>query len=509
MRYVQALLVLLVLLVWGCGGGGGTTPGTGDDDDNNNNNNNPPVTGSDDDLEATIDITGSPLLDLDGGNAGSMDEQKIGLRVIDPIEEVDRGEISVDWTNVLEPVITVDALPAGRILILQVDYLPSIDLETSDLREVSQAGTDPVTTSIPFRIPADGSKVTLAASIDVSNRAPSGGRFVDLSTLATIPGDNPDTAAVEDGYTLDGDLRLDYATRLLNRDDDNDGNFTDEAYLADQDRDCMSDRRLDQVIASGTSTDTYEYVGIDGVITHLDLFNGELVVEALELYGGGEIKPNDEVLLYFDEETYFSEILWIDDHDVEIELFPGDLNTGDYVEIDLTAFTPASGSPEYWIDDIWRYADDYFEYDVYWEEGIITDMGAGWIEIDGWDEYDLADDVWWTLNDGTPAEQSDFEVGKFVELTIEEDEWGDAWVIEVYSLEDDPEIDYYYGEITYIFSSALAIDGEYFQTNYNTQWLDWDFTEIGKAEFETGMDVEVKVRYIDEYTERVEWVRIE
>jgi len=99
----------------------------------------------------------------------------------------------------------------------------------------------------------------------------------------------------------------------------------------------------------------------------------------------------------------------------------------------------------------------------------------------------------------------------FVELTVIVDEFGDEYVVGVQSLEDDPggQVEFYYGEITFIFSSALAIDGEYFQTNFNTHWLDSDYTQIEKSDFEVGMPVEVKVRYIDEYTERVEAVRID
>jgi len=432
--------------------------------------------------------------------------------VIDPIEEIDRGDIIIDWTNPLIPVVKVDELPVDKALILKLDYLPTVDLETNDLRVASQAGVTPVTTSIPFRVPSGGGTVNIQAAIDLALSAPSGGRFVDLDTQVAYPGDNPETAAVENGYTVLNDLRLDYAARLLNRDDDRDGNFNDEAFLSDQDRDCMSDRRIEQVVAAETSTDTFDYVGVDGVISHLDLFEGEMVIEVVQVWEGSSVNPNDELLLYFDEETYFAEYIWDGDNAVEIELFPGDLVTGDYIEIDVTRFTPAGGQPEYWLDGLWRVEyEGFVDPETFWEEGIISSIGPGWIDIDGWAEYDLADVVDWSFLDGSPAEMSDFSEGMFVELTVIVDEFGDEYVVGVQSLEDDPggQVEFYYGEITFIFSSALAIDGEYFQTNFNTHWLDSDYTQIEKSDFEVGMPVEVKVRYIDEYTERVEAVRID
>lgn len=98
----------------------------------------------------------------------------------------------------------------------------------------------------------------------------------------------------------------------------------------------------------------------------------------------------------------------------------------------------------------------------------------------------------------------------FVELPVEVDGAGNEEATEVLKLDDGAGfVEYYSGEIIFLFSNALALDDEYFQIDQNTMWYSSDGTPLSKADFEVGMFVEIKVRYLDEYTERIEEVRME
>lgn len=193
------------------------------------------------DLVVHVTINGMELLDLAGTAPGEASLVKFGTRVIDPIEDVGRPQ-GVAPVSVIGSTSIYADLPLGQPLLLDVRYLPVVDLETGTtrepaaLRQAAASVDDPALvqiTAIPFMLAAGSGLLQLDAKVEISAN-PAGGYFVTLAARQTT---NP-------YMELSASSRLACADGVLRCDADANGLFDDEVAFSDDDRDQVSNQRL-------------------------------------------------------------------------------------------------------------------------------------------------------------------------------------------------------------------------------------------------------------------------
>src|SRR5690606_23437695 len=122
-------------------------------------------------------------------------------------------------------------------------------------------------TTIPIRLPDGDDPEVLNTAIDLGMSNPDGGVFVNLDDTQDIPGDNPATAVIENGYTVQRDLRLNDVDNLLSGDTDGMNGFDKEPQLRDMDRDCLSAKREEQVLVDYDAYESRPEIEIEGIVT--------------------------------------------------------------------------------------------------------------------------------------------------------------------------------------------------------------------------------------------------
>ncbi|MCB1216675.1 hypothetical protein KDL44_04745 [bacterium] len=320
-------------------------------------------------LEVNLDITGQMLYDQSTGLPSTFTNDTVILRIIDDLKEVDAIEFGT-VTPLANGQFSVSGLPQGQSLFLQVAYEPTVDLGTGGAKAPARAGSalyrrvseipeGAEVTTIPLRLPVGDDPVVLDTAIDLGMVNPAGGFFVNLDDTQNIPGDNPATPAVENGYTVQRDLRLNYVDNLLSGDTNADLSFVDEPELRDSDRDCLSAKREEQVLDDDDEYENRPELEIEGTVTGFDQLNG-LIFLTNAIIEVGEVEkplPND-VVVYFTEFTPFEFRDKI--NDIEGKLNPDEILAGDLLKIDLYALEDSGDilPTKYWVEHVRKVIDD-------------------------------------------------------------------------------------------------------------------------------------------------------
>lgn len=318
------------------------------------------------DLRTTLNITGLDLFSLYGVDSGPFAPGRFGLRVIEPIDIVDRTPVGKVALAPGTATGTVVGLVRAKRYLVDLIYAPVVDLGTGTPKSPSgfhgTSAVDPgaiVVTSVPFYLPPGDQPVELDAAIDLLPN-PAGGYFVQLSASLVAPGDDPATVGiVEDGYTRSYVSRLDYRGGLVSRDTDSNGSFEDEAELGDDNRDCVSESGIEQVVEDDEhEDDEREELELEGVISAFDEAAGLLTLVNVT----SETDPGlpSTLTLHFSESAQFEEKIRNDSGDIEQDLDPGMLQPGDFVEATPYALTQGAGGPadSYWLHELKRVIDN-------------------------------------------------------------------------------------------------------------------------------------------------------
>lgn len=322
-------------------------------------------------LNVDLNIIGQQLFDQNTGLPADFSNSTVVLRVIDPIKEVNAIEFGTVIPLATDGKFTVNGLPRAQLLHLQVAYLPTVDLGTgapkggSSVRGTSAVPDGAVITSIPFKLPLGTDPGAVNAMIDLGTTNPLGGFFVEMLDDVTLPGDNPATPAIENGWTRTEDIRLDYKNGQVTLDTDVDGDFEDEAHLEDDNRDCVSGQRREQELDD--NDDQYnnrEEIEVEGIVVSFDELNGIVTLTNVEVkIGDIETDINGQVTLTFSELSHFEERIRTDLNEEGkpyTELDPSTIVAGDKLEVELYALedTAMLIPSKYWTENVRRTIDN-------------------------------------------------------------------------------------------------------------------------------------------------------
>ncbi len=208
-RHNKVMMVLtgLLLLATACGGGGTVAE---------QNQEQGTVSGS-------LTVGGALLAELASGqNPGPLDPGKFGVRVIEPIIDIDAIEIETSGSS-----LNVTPVPPGTAKLLQLSLLPAEDLEGQG------SATTPVLLNIPITV-EEGALTNIAMQV----------QFEQGSAAASKAGSQLDRPwFVRLRYVISGSgattrhLRIRWADRLVQYDTDLDDDFDEEDAFEDNDRD--------------------------------------------------------------------------------------------------------------------------------------------------------------------------------------------------------------------------------------------------------------------------------
>jgi hypothetical protein len=324
-------------------------------------------------LRANLDFSGIDLFDLDGTNPGPFDLTKIGSRLIEPIEIIGSERWNVSGLDVVsrysDSTISFIGVQRESTLYLDLYYLPAVNLVTGEPRQAAalrsaQTVETPAmaVTSIPLYLPASG---TVDMSIAVAfSPNPAGGYFSELTVESVIPGDDPATPEVEESYSQMTRSRLTYATGLVSRDTDLDGEYEDEAELLDSDLDGISDVRLAHDIDVGDGKlESCGELHIEGTLASFDEFAGEVVLGEAVITEGGEGDVPDPWVFYISELTRFEEHVKTDEGVIMRDIDPSSLMPDDTIEVTMICLEEG-GDPlpgKYRIEKLMRKLDERTE----------------------------------------------------------------------------------------------------------------------------------------------------
>lgn len=185
----------------------------------------------------SISVEGSGLVNLDGsGTPGALDAAKVGVRVIEPIVDIDSVEIETSGS-----ILAATPVSPGIAKLLQVELLPAENLEGTG------SGPTPVTLSVPITI-EEGQSTTVAMQVTfvqesagVAKAGSQAGRpwFVRLRYTISGPG------------AVTRQLRIRWHDRLVQYDSNLNDSFDDEDSYDDSDRDGLSNEYrsvIDQIV---------------------------------------------------------------------------------------------------------------------------------------------------------------------------------------------------------------------------------------------------------------------
>lgn len=320
------------------------------------------------DLVANLSITGQDLFNLVGSGTGPFGPGKFSSRVIDPIDVVTSAPLG--QTSVSGVQTRVTGLPKSKTLLARFYYAPTVNLATgapkggasvrggAGLRNVSDVPeSEQEVASVPFDMPATGS-VGVDTGINLLVN-PAGGYFVDLTATITYPGDNPSTVTVENGYQIIYKKRLSYAANLVAQDNNDDGDYDDDAAYQDSDNDCISDSLLKQ-IQDDNANELSEDHEIEGVIDGINLLEGTMHLVSCAEIGGADF-PVDVTVHLAEGTTYHLRHRTDLNPDGELPYpsqNPNELVNGQEVEVELYDHVPGAGDATYWARDVILTIDD-------------------------------------------------------------------------------------------------------------------------------------------------------
>jgi hypothetical protein len=318
------------------------------------------------DLRTTLSITGLDLFSLYGVDSGPFGPGRFGLRVIEPIDIVDRFPVGKVTIAPGTTTGSVAGLVRGKRYLADLIFAPVVNLATGAPKAPAgihgASAVDPsaiVISSVPLYLPPGDQPVDLDAVIELQPN-PAGGFFVKLTATLASPGDDPTTLAiVENGYTRSYTSRLDYRNGLVSRDTDANGSFDDEAQLGDDNRDGLSASGVKQVVDDDDhSAAEREELELQGDISAYDETAGILTLTNVT----SETTPGlpGVMTLHFAETTRFEERVRTDSGDIIQDLNPGALQPGDRVEATPYALTQGAGGPadSYWLHELKRVIDN-------------------------------------------------------------------------------------------------------------------------------------------------------
>jgi hypothetical protein len=194
------------------------------------------------DLVATINLIGMELFKFPELGDQGRRPGKIGTRVIEPIDVVNRGTIST-------PLISDDStfkfagLPRDRELLLDINYVPKQSLDSGQPVQLEVGPVDSLSlveeaaaTAIPFNLSGAGGTGQLNIDIFFMPN-PLGGYWIEVIATSFMPGDELPAFR----HTL-----LDYSEGVLSVDANGDDQFELGWYFTDGDRDNVSDSWIEQ-----------------------------------------------------------------------------------------------------------------------------------------------------------------------------------------------------------------------------------------------------------------------
>lgn len=284
------------------------------------------------DLLVNVDVSGINLQDLIDDASGDDQVVKWSTRVIDPTEIVGRPTLAKPIVGTLSS-FAYAALPRGKQLLLDVRYLPSVSLATGAVRTPSAArvvsSVDDAAglqiTAVPFILPDGVSTAVISASVRVEDN-PAGGSYVFLATTTTIPG-QPDIVCSSRLSVVDG---------VLTADSDANGAFDDEAQFLDDDRDQVSNQRIEQAQENEQYPDQPAPLIIQGDLLSYDQLADVITLTNISRVSGDEPVPQNGEPLRTSEDTKFGPLLW---------------QPGDHLSVDLLRMSDPNGElpPIYWV----------------------------------------------------------------------------------------------------------------------------------------------------------------
>lgn len=229
---------------------------------------------------------------------------------------------------------------AGELLYADILFAPQVNLATGSARS-----GPPFTSPGPLGVPdsyltlatvpivlSSGVPASISADVSFTPRL-SGGYFVDLASTTSAG-----------GAPVSRTVRLDYPASRVACDTDGDGDFSDEAWLTDTDRDCVSNSRYAQEEYNASHLGVARSnQSFSATVSSFDEQEG-----LLQLSGG--------TVVQFSELCGFkSRLVSLAAPDPE-DMRPGDLQPGDTVSVQAYTYDTGAAS-QYWATYIERQED--------------------------------------------------------------------------------------------------------------------------------------------------------
>lgn len=304
------------------------------------------------DLSGDVEVSGAPLLDLRTANMSGVSGSYEILRIIEPSEIVNSYEIGERLALEAQgtPYFFDSSegrfveVPREQAMLLEVIYVPAVDLATGVAKSGPVTADDIVITAIPFRLPKSNESVSppvadIDAQIELEEK-PGGGYYVIVHMVLTTY----DTNNHHDNVT-ESTTRLDYATGVLSRLSEPGGDYDFEAELTDEDRDGISESHLEELLQFDIYS-VYWNIGvkITGTIAAYDEGAGVIQLDdAVQTAGNFDL---GDIEVRFAELTQFGEIDPEGDWQSPDPVDPSDLQVGD--ELVLGVYIYDDEPPVYW-----------------------------------------------------------------------------------------------------------------------------------------------------------------
>lgn len=287
------------------------------------------------DLLVRISINGVPLADVIEDVDGDKLPVKWGTRVIDPGEIIGRPTYAKPRT-IYGGIGSYIGLPRGKQLLLDIRYLPTVDLATGAPRSASAkqaCNLDDISslqiTALPFTLIEGSNMLEINADIQLTQH-PESGYYVDLEATTSIPG-QPEIVSVS---------RLSYAAGVLISDSDSNGSYLDEVQFQDDDRDQVSNQRIEFVQDTSSAPSEPQLLALKGALRSFDPASAYITLEDAVVISGEADLPAIDTPLFVTEDTVFA-----------FGLDPNLWALGEHVSLDALVLndTHTGVAPVYWV----------------------------------------------------------------------------------------------------------------------------------------------------------------
>jgi hypothetical protein len=308
------------------------------------------------DLNVSLDIIGLGLRDLATGDEGSFGPGKFSTRVIDPIDVVYRTQIgnstSIGTSSVLSN------LPRNKVLIVDFRFAPVVNLLTgapkggSSFKGTSAvADADIVQESVIFELPEAAEPGHIDTVIEAAEK-PEGGYVLTMTSTIAMPGDDPNSPAVENGYTDTQVTQVDWANGTVARDTDGDGSFANNPKVGDPDRDGVGENERKRFAEFDDRDDRNEAeeMGIVGTVKTLDFWAGTITLTGVADNGEHQNHYLGDSEFTFDFTEVGQFLIRTDANNDGVIVDPAMFNIGDSVEVDM--YPALDGT--YWVEKVKR-----------------------------------------------------------------------------------------------------------------------------------------------------------